>query len=191
MVCEKCKNREATVHVTQILSGSHGQLKKTNLCVECARNMPHLAMTTFDYQENTCKFEHLPAPESYYREMLTAALGYNPRYAIEAYELVCEAMDNLQLAYAKGVSTPLAATENQTVHHVSGKELLEVIRQLILAKLGKQAKAVLQTWGVIRTEDFGEIVFEMIEADLLIKRTEDSKDDFRNDFAFEEAFPET
>jgi protein-arginine kinase activator protein McsA len=35
MLCERCKKTEATVHVTEIVAGSPGEMKKTNLCEAC------------------------------------------------------------------------------------------------------------------------------------------------------------
>ena len=45
-----------------------------------------------------------------------------------------------------------------------------------------------RSWGVHRTDDFGEIVFQLVERGLLTKTEEDSKDDFRDVYAFEDAF---
>jgi len=47
---------------------------------------------------------------------------------------------------------------------------------------------VLNEWGVHRCEDFGEIVFNMVEHDLLAKTSEDSRENFKGGYDFEEAF---
>jgi uncharacterized repeat protein (TIGR04138 family) len=73
---------------------------------------------------------------------------------------------------------------------VPGTELLEIIRQAVLKKFNNNAKAVLWSWNIFRTEDFGEIIFEMIDAGILAKGPGDSKDNFRNGFSFDEVFPE-
>jgi uncharacterized repeat protein (TIGR04138 family) len=73
---------------------------------------------------------------------------------------------------------------------VSAGVLLEAIRELALKKFGKRAKAALAEWKIFRTEDFGEIVFDLIDAELLSKQPEESKEDFKNGFNFDEAFPE-
>jgi uncharacterized repeat protein (TIGR04138 family) len=95
------------------------------------------------------------------------------RYPIEAYEFVLEALDN----FHKGT-------------HVSARVLMEAIRELTLEKFGKRAKAALAEWKIFQTEDFGEIVFEMVDVELLCKNPEDSKEDFQNRFDFDEEFPE-
>jgi uncharacterized repeat protein (TIGR04138 family) len=168
MICEQCNQREATVHFTQIFGRT---TQRTDLCVDCARGMPHLANALLSERPSR-------------REILNAALGDNRHYPIEAYEFVCESLDFCQKLQAE-------KDENQTIHHVSGKELLEAFRQLAIRKFGKQAKAVLGSWKIHRTDDFGEIVFQMIDAGTLRKQPEDTKEEFQNGFNFEEAFPET
>ena len=175
MVCEKCKQREAKVHITQIICHD---MTRIDLCVECAGGMPGLA-NALPLDQLLGKLTGL----SPHRDMLITALGDHPRYPIEAYEFVCETLD-----YCRNSLTE--RPRDETIHHVSGRELLEVIRQFAVMKFSKQAKAVLAGWNISRTEDFGEIVFEMIDAGLLIKKPEDSKEDFRNVFSFEEVFPE-
>ena len=54
---------------------------------------------------------------------------------------------------------------------------------------GKRAKATLNGWGIFKCEDFGEIVFNLIEAGLLIKQEKDSKADFHGGYDFDTAFP--
>ncbi len=45
-------------------------------------------------------------------------------------------------------------------------------------------------WHVRRTEDFGRMVFAMIDAGCMKRSDEDSFDDFRAVFDFDEAFAE-
>ncbi len=74
--------------------------------------------------------------------------------------------------------------------HVSGKELLDGIRELGLGRFGLMTKTVFEHWGVHRTEDFGEIVFRLVGAQLLSKTDEDSMRDFEGAYDFDEAFVE-
>jgi uncharacterized repeat protein (TIGR04138 family) len=67
---------------------------------------------------------------------------------------------------------------------------LESIRGLAHEKFGKQAKTALTGWKIFRTDDFGEIVFEMVDAGFLAKTEDDSIEDFQNVYSFDEAFPE-
>jgi len=47
---------------------------------------------------------------------------------------------------------------------------------------------VLEHWHIRRTDDFGRIVFNLIEAGCMSKTAEDSLEDFRCVFDFGEAF---
>ncbi len=72
--------------------------------------------------------------------------------------------------------------------HVSGQELCIGLRDYAVECFGPLAPVVLRHWGVKRTEDFGRIVFAMIDAGLLRKTADDSMEDFVGVFDFDEAF---
>jgi uncharacterized repeat protein (TIGR04138 family) len=63
---------------------------------------------------------------------------------------------------------------------VTAQELLDGIRELALCEFGLMARTVFRSWGINATGDFGEIVFNLIEANLLNKTEEDSKADFQD-----------
>ena len=71
---------------------------------------------------------------------------------------------------------------------MSATLLLEGLRAYALELYGPLARLVLERWGLYRTEDFGEIVFGLVECRLLNKQESDRKSDFRNGFNFREAF---
>ncbi|HZI89985.1 MAG TPA: Minf_1886 family protein [Candidatus Polarisedimenticolia bacterium] len=81
--------------------------------------------------------------------------------------------------------TTQALEENR---HVSGEELLDGIRKLALERFGPMAKTVFEQWGVSRTEDFGEIVFQLVDEGLLGKTEQDKLSDFSRGYDFHEAF---
>ncbi len=72
--------------------------------------------------------------------------------------------------------------------HVTGEELLEGIRRLALERFGPMAKTVFEQWGIVRTEDFGDIVFQLVDAGLLGKTEQDKLSDFSRGYDFDEAF---
>jgi uncharacterized repeat protein (TIGR04138 family) len=72
--------------------------------------------------------------------------------------------------------------------HVTGRELLDGIRELATATYGPTAPLVLEHWGVGQTLDFGRIVFALVEAGVLSRTDEDSLEDFRSVFDFKEEF---
>ena len=47
---------------------------------------------------------------------------------------------------------------------------------------------VFEQWGIHHCQDFGEIVFNMVEIGLLAKTDRDSRDDFSGGYDFFEAF---
>jgi uncharacterized repeat protein (TIGR04138 family) len=101
------------------------------------------------------------------------------RYAVEAFHFVFEALD--------------AASERTSVRasrHVTVAQLLEGVRRVALEQFGPLARCVFESWGVYGTEDFGEIVFRLIDNDLLNRGEHDLKEDFHNAFSFREAFEE-
>lgn len=72
--------------------------------------------------------------------------------------------------------------------HVSGQELLEGIRQYALKEFGPMVVTVLDYWGIAKTDDFGQMVFNLIEAGVFGKTDTDSLEDFRGGYSFHEAF---
>ena len=113
------------------------------------------------------------APEE---RKLLAIVDRDPRYSLSAYEFTRQAV-----TYASDV---VFATGT----HVSGQELLEAIRRFGLAQFGLMTREVFESWGVRTTDDFGEIVFNLVDAKLLSKTEEDSRNDFRSVYAFNEVF---
>lgn len=72
--------------------------------------------------------------------------------------------------------------------HLSGAELAWACRDFALEQFGLLAPTVLQHWGVRRTEDFGTIVFALIDAGLLARQPSDRIEDFERVYDFAEAF---
>ncbi len=112
--------------------------------------------------------------------VLEQILAQDPRYAREAYHFVREALDYTQRAISRA---------NQgRMRHVTGQELLAGIRAYALQQYGPMALTLLREWGVRRCEDFGEIVFNLVDAGVLSKTATDSRSDFAHGYDFEEAF---
>ena len=72
--------------------------------------------------------------------------------------------------------------------HVSGGELLDGIKEFAKERFGLTARMVFEHWGVRKTDDFGEIVFNLVAARILGKTEQDSREDFRNVYDFREVF---
>ena len=102
------------------------------------------------------------------------------RYNPDAYFFLVEALD----------VTVKDIRKNQPDHgrHVTGKELLNGIKEYALDEFGPMTYTVFSEWGFHSTQDFGEIVFNLVEAGRLGKTESDSRADFKDGYDFEEAF---
>lgn len=72
--------------------------------------------------------------------------------------------------------------------HVSGQKLCEGLGELAISKWGRLAMLVLAEWGVHCTEDFGEIVYLMIDNQWMNAQPDDTKEDFIKVYDFEKFF---
>lgn len=104
----------------------------------------------------------------------------DPRFDAAAYAFIREVLDFT----AERLDKPLRAQER----HVTGQELLEGIRLYALQEFGPLARRVFKEWGIERTEDFGDIVFNLVEQKVLGKTPNDSKEHFSNGYDFDQAF---
>jgi len=120
--------------------------------------------------------------ELIFKQALTEIVQTDPRYEIGAYQFVREALDFCVRRLKKPKDAPPAE------RHISGQQLLDGIRRYALQEYGPLALTVLRSWGVRRCEDFGEIVFNMVEKRILGKTDEDKREDFGGGYDFEEVF---
>ena len=75
--------------------------------------------------------------------------------------------------------------------HVSGRELCWSLRDYAIKKWGMLARAVLGSWNITCTDDFGRIVFGFIEFEMMQGQEGDTVEEFTEVFSFDEAFAET
>lgn len=115
-----------------------------------------------------------------FHEVVNLIMREDPRYERGAYLLVREGLDATLRTRKSGRGRQPA--------HVSGRQLSEGLRTHILDQYGPMAKTLLETWGIRSTEDFGNIVFTLIDYGILAKNEDDRIEDFREVFDFEEAF---
>ena len=72
--------------------------------------------------------------------------------------------------------------------HVTGGELAWACRDFAREQFGLLAPHVLAHWGIGRTEDFGRIVFTLVEVGLLVTQPGDQEADFEAVYDFADAF---
>jgi len=115
-----------------------------------------------------------------FAEALESVVGSDPRYQRDGYIFLRDALDftTKQQKKVKGVS----------VRHVTGPELLDGVRQYALKEFGPMVMTVFDSWGIRCSEDIGHMVFNLIGAGVFGKTEQDSIQDFKNVYDFEEAF---
>jgi uncharacterized repeat protein (TIGR04138 family) len=101
----------------------------------------------------------------------------DPRYAYEAYEFLIEETLPYTLKMLGRAAEP-ARQDTPSDIHVSGAELCAGAADLARRQFGRMARTVFRLWGINATDDIGEIVFNLIDANLLSKNDRDSRADF-------------
>jgi uncharacterized repeat protein (TIGR04138 family) len=81
-----------------------------------------------------------------------------------------------------------AQTRLPAQRHLSGAELAWACRDFALEQFGMLAGSVLSHWGIHSTEDFGQIVFMLIDVGLLAQQPTDKLEDFERVYDFAEVF---
>lgn len=103
------------------------------------------------------------------------------RFSRHAYYFVLDALDFTMTRLGR-------EQMNGEERHIGGRELLAGIQEHAGEQFGPMAALVFERWGVRRSGDFGEIVFNLIDAELLSRRASDSRLDFVDGVDFRETF---
>lgn len=117
--------------------------------------------------------DHISLPE----------LAGSTRYPIDAFHFVRRGLDyTVRRIHAN------AELMDDADRHVTGQQLSEGLRDFAIEQYGRLARTMLQRWNIQRTEDFGRIVFAMVEGGLMQASEGDSLTDFDGAFEFDAAF---
>jgi uncharacterized repeat protein (TIGR04138 family) len=111
--------------------------------------------------------------ETKFRDAVDELRARGSRFAREAYVFVVAALGETVRAL------PAERREDAERRHLSGHELTEGIIRIARDEFGPFAPMVFREWGVHSTEDIGAIVFELVEAEQLSARPQDTLADFR------------
>jgi len=117
----------------------------------------------------------------------------DPRYKIEAYQFVRDALSYAQEVLELGAEQPTLLSELEEEDedcprveaHLTGQQLCLAIQLYAQEQFGLMAKTVLNNWGIQRTGDFGEIVYNLIQIGLMKKSKSDRREDFDDVYDFE------
>jgi uncharacterized repeat protein (TIGR04138 family) len=118
--------------------------------------------------------------------MNTTAKSVNPRlkFHLNAYRFLFAALRRTQQKLGRSQAHG-PADESA---HISGQELLEGIREMAVEQFGLMAMPVFACWGIQSTDDFGRMVFELIERGEMRKTEHDQICDFFDVYDFEDVF---
>ena len=117
------------------------------------------------------------------RKSLEQVVEETGRYPIEAFEFVRHGLNHT----VQKIHGDVRGKSEQACH-VSGQQLCWGLRNYAVEKYGILAHTVLEHWGIVRTGDFGRIVFAMVDNKLMQKTDDDDVRDFHNVFDFRAAF---
>jgi uncharacterized repeat protein (TIGR04138 family) len=101
----------------------------------------------------------------------------DPRFASQAYVFLCESLEH---------TIKMLRREDKEDRHVAGPELLAGFRDLALRNFGPMALYVLRDWGITRSEDVGQMVYNFINMGYFGKNETDRIEDFSDGVSLEE-----
>ena len=118
-----------------------------------------------------------------FAEIIELICKEDNRFDRKAYAFVRQALDQTVKELKR--QHPQRVLKSQ---HVTARELLEGIRTYALEQFGPLAMTVLNSWSIRRCQDFGDIVFNLIEYNVFSKTESDRREDFGDLFDFDDAF---
>ena len=109
------------------------------------------------------------------------------KYPLDAFLFVHRGLDfAARQIHGDPPDGPEAKPADDASRHVTGQQLCCGLRDYAIREYGLMARSVLKHWRIHKSEDFGHVVFAMIDAGLMRKTDEDTLQDFTDvyDFAY-------
>lgn len=122
-----------------------------------------------------------PSPQ----QILQDLCRRDPRYPFEAYEFLFAALGYVQQEMKK------QGKFKEGPQHVSGQQLAEGCRDFAIQEFGMMAGTVFKSWNIRETADIGEMVYNLINCELMSKTDNDRKEDFHNVYDMKQAFSQS
>ncbi len=114
-----------------------------------------------------------------YKQAITAILERDARFHPDAYTFLREALD---------YTIKKVVEVEKTHRHIDGAELMHGFKDYTLEQFGPMSKPLLKEWGITKTRDVGDMVFNLISVDIFSKEEGDSPSDFDRIYTFKDAF---
>jgi uncharacterized repeat protein (TIGR04138 family) len=118
-------------------------------------------------------------PKLDFPEAVAVLTDADPRYHADAYFFLREGLDH---------AVKLRKRQVGEAGHVTGQQLCEGVRQVALKAFGPMVPTVFEYWGIRKTDDIGEMVWNLIELEVFGRTPSDSREDFKDVYSFHEAF---
>jgi uncharacterized repeat protein (TIGR04138 family) len=125
-----------------------------------------------------------------------AQLAASTKYPVDAFIFIQRGLDftsgqiHGQLEHP---DDPESEHENQQAdpmasRHVTGQQLCDGLREFAIEQYGLMARTVLRSWNITTCADFGNLVFAMVDAEMMQRTDHDTLDDFVDVYSFADAF---
>ena len=106
-----------------------------------------------------------------FRKKINVILKSDLRYPRDAYLFVSDVV--VRAGNAKKI--------NNEDGHLTGKQVVQSFLDYVIGEYGPLAESILRSWNLCEPVDIGNIVYNMIEVELLYANEDDSKEDFHFD----------
>jgi uncharacterized repeat protein (TIGR04138 family) len=107
--------------------------------------------------------------------MLQELCKRDQRYPFEAYEFLYAA-----LGYVQHERVKQGLIKEETDKHLTGQQLAEGYKDLAVQEFGMLAPTVFQAWNIRQTADIGQMVYNLININMMSKTENDRLEDFSN-----------
>ncbi len=126
-----------------------------------------------------------------FEEAIEQLVERDPRYQRAAYVFLKDALEFTRQSLArdrKGAPRQQGRSAQAEERHVTVPELLEGIRDYALKMYGPMVITVFEDWGIRGCPDFGNVLFNLVEANYFSITEHDTREQFEPGFDFHEAF---
>jgi uncharacterized repeat protein (TIGR04138 family) len=115
-------------------------------------------------------------------------IAQQTQYPVDAFIFIQRGLDYTVRHIHGDVPKDLDPEDESTNRHVTGQQLCQGLREYAISQYGLMARTVLRRYKIYTTEDFGKLVFAMVDAGVMRKTDEDTLADFVDVYDFSEAF---
>ncbi len=135
-----------------------------------------------------------------------AELAASTKYPVDAFIFIQRGLDytsgNIHGELEQPDPAPESESESELGHqddeteqadlmasrHVTGQQLCDGLREFAIEQYGLMARTVLRSWNITTCADFGNLVFAMVDAEMMQRTDQDTIDDFVDVYNFADAF---